>query len=264
METKCFIVASSSDRLDALDRCIRCINNNPLYRTTDIFLYYQGANINEIPHKERFRRILYDPNLRGIFTPRYELFKITQGYDYVILIDDDLYMYEDTSYESCIAFLKYNPLAGCINIGTQKKRRKNAFVCISDSMGYYNVEGGLVLPQKSVKIILDYFQDKEADYTEDMFWLLLYVKGLDLWQDRSSNANHVMNVKTKSKEITGYTKMRYEKPYKPILSEWFRDTEITTEGGRFKPVRGIKSLRHITALGLEERRRNYGKTKNRD
>ena len=262
----CFIVASMDSRIDLLNRCVDAIKASG-YCNADVFLFFQGTHADEIQDKEFFKEILQSPNPRGVFTPRYECIKqFGINYDFSIIIDDDLFMYPDTSYESAMDFLNNNEDAGCVCIGSSNNKRENKIVCFSDSMEYYNICGGLVLPKRSMQIILDYFKDKEADYTEDMFWLLLYVKGYDLWKDYSSNAVHVSNYRTKEqkqkKEFTGYAAMRIEKPYLPILQEYFSDPKLTTYNGLYdRPIRDIKSLKHINANGLREREKNYGTTK---
>lgn len=254
----CFIVAGMDGRIGALERCVDCIKASK-YADSDVYLYYQGTELYKLQDRDFFKYTIVDAQPRGVFTPRYELMKrFSLDYDFTIIIDDDLFMYPDTSYENAMAFLNQVPTAGCVCIGTHFNKRENKMVCVSDNMGYYNIRGGLVLPQNSVKIILDYFNDKEADYSEDTVWLLLYVKGLDLWQDHSSNAIHTSNYKEKKKH-TGYSMVRLTKPYIPILSEYFNDTELTTENGRWDiPVRNIKSLCHINDKGLAERNRNRG------
>ena len=230
-----------------------------------MFLYYQGHEIDKIEDIAFFKDVIFDEKLRGIFTPRYELFKIVRkrGYDFAILIDDDLFMYPDTSYATAMDWLDFKKDAGAVSIATHFYKCRNEIKNVSDSMGYFNVDGGMVFPIRSINIILDYFKDKEQDYTEDMVWLLLYVKGYDLYYDYHSKAHHQLNAKNDKKEYTGYAKMRFEKPYNPILSEWFNDTELTTENGRWsKPINNIKCLRYINANGIAERKRNRGKTEN--
>ena len=122
-------------------------------------------------------------------------------------------------------------------------------------MGYYNVEGGLVFPKRSIRIILDYFKDKEADYTEDVIWLLLYVKGYDLYKCHTSNAIHCCNRKTKNGAYTGFSKMRLEKPHVPMLAEWFESKTVFDD--RFgHQVYKIKELKDINQDGIAERKRN--------
>lgn len=252
----CFIVASSDDRTNLLERMVLSFKKNPEYCTADVYLFYQGERFNDFKYKDFFKQTIVDKNLRGIFTPRYELMKrFSLMYDFTILIDDDLFLYPDTSYSTCMSFLEFNPKAGCCCIRTHRGKRKNHIENISASMGSYNVNGGLVFPRKSIEIILEYFKDKESDYTEDMFWLLLYVKGYDLFQDYSSSSIHLFNQKTKEGEYTGFSKMRTEKPHKPILSEWF-DSKKQFEERYGTEVWSIKELKDINENGIKERRKN--------
>ena len=254
----CFILASSDDRIDILQKCVECIQKSK-YASSDVYLYYQGTKIDGFVYHDFFKGIVTSDHLRGVFTPRYVLMKeFGINYDYVIIIDDDLFMYPDTDYDSAMRFLAFMPSAGCCTILTHRGRRRNEMVNVSDSMGYYNVEGGLVFPQRSIKVILDYFKDKEMDYTEDMWWLLLYIKGFDLWRDYSSSAIHTFNYKNKGK-MTGFSKMRTEKPHLPILSEWF-DSKLSYEERYGQTLYKIKELKDINKNGRRERMKNYGKT----
>ena len=215
----CFIVASSDDRAHYLSRCVDCIKRTK-YKSADVFLFYQG--IDDIPQKEFFRGILTDTNLRGVFTPRYELMKKWgRDYDFVILIDDDLFMYENTSYDTSMAFLDSVKSAGACCISMHSQGIKKEIEKMKDGCDFYNVWGGMVFPKRTIDLVLDYFKDKERDYSEDMFWLLAYVKGYDLYHDWTSSAIHVCNKKGKNGEPTGFRKMRFEKPYVPMMQEWY-------------------------------------------
>lgn len=261
MNTFCFAVASSDDRIDILDRCVRCIKNNKYYSDADIFLYFQGDK-SFLKNKDVYKEVLYCDRLRGIFTPRYELMKFCADYDFIILIDDDVFLYEDTSYQNCMDFLNFNPKAGCCNICTSKGRLENSIELRSVMGKDYNIMGGIVFPKRAIKIILDYFADKEKDYTEDMFWLLLYVKGFDWYQDKSQKAIHMSSLKNKDNEYTGYIKMKIEKPYVPILSEYFDDAGYYFEERVERNLARIKRLNNINENGKRERMRNYGTTTN--
>lgn len=256
----CFIVACSDDRNHLLKRFIDSFKKNKLYSNADVFLYYQGQNLPK-EAEDFFKDIVISPILRGVFTPRYELFKrFCMNYEFTILLDDDLFLYPDTSYEKAMAFLDFNENAGCCCISRHIAPLKNEIKCISSKMGYYNVSGGMVFPKRAIKVILDYFKDKEDDYTEDVFWLLLYVKGFDLYQDFSSRAIHLYNQKDKNGNRTGFNKMRMTKPHKPILSEWF-DSRLVYQEKYGMKVWQIKELKDINSAGIAERKRNYGKTK---
>ena len=247
----CFILASSDDRIHLLNQCIDCIKNSR-YSDCDFFLYYQGKSRDF--DVDFFSGIVWDDDLRGVFTPRYELMKrFCLRYDYTILIDDDLFMNQDTSYETAMLFCNMEPMAGAVALTHSKPAVKNEIRCVSGTREYFNICGGLVLPQKSIKIILEYFVDKEQDYTEDVFWLLLYVKGLDLYKDYHSYATHIANRKSKNGELTGFNKMRIEKPHVPMLSEWFESKKECLANGtsRWK----LKDVKDITSAGILERNR---------
>lgn len=260
----CFIVASSDDRINCLIKCAQKIKANQYYSNADVYLYYQGTNVNAVKSIGLFRDVVFDDRLRGVFTPRFELLKkYGCKYDFVVIIDDDLYMYTDTTYQTCFDLLNEVETAGCCCIVTHKSKRKILLENVSAKMGYYNVDGGLVLPKRAVRLILDYFSGKEMDYTEDMFWLLLYVKGYDLFRDHSSNAVHICNTKGDKGQFTGFSKMRTEQEHLPILSEWF-DAKFGFEPRYEKCLYKIKELKDINANGIAERRKNYGKTAKRD
>lgn len=250
----CFILASSDDRLFLLNQCIECAKNSR-YSDCDFYLYYQGKQRNDFD-VSFFSGIIWDDNLRGVFTPRYELMKrFCLQYDYTILIDDDLFLRRDTSFENSIRFLQIEPKAGAISILHNTNTLRNEIRCVSGTKQYFNICGGMVFPKKSIKIILDYFKDKEQDYTEDVVWLLLYVKGYDLYKDFSSASMHTANRKTKNKELSGYNKMRVEKPHIPMLSEWF-DSKKEYSDVLQSEVWKLKEMTDINKYGMVEREKN--------
>lgn len=257
-EDICFIVASMGDRVHLLNRCINCFLDSE-NRESDIYLYFQGDNFGDVEHPEAFKAVVIEDQPRGIFTPRYELMKrFGRNYDYVVIIDDDLFVRPDTNYRKAAEFCSKVPYVGCVSLTNWAQSVRNEVSLVSYPE-YFNIDGGLVLPKWSVETILDYFKDKEADYTEDMVWLLLWVKGYDLYKDHRSRAYHAMNSKTKSGEFTGYSVVRMTKKYKPILSEWFYDADKPSEDDQARfplPIFGIKSLRYAKPEAFAERRKN--------
>lgn len=250
----CFILAGSQDRAHLLKRCISCVNNNALYRNADIYLYWQGKR-ESIPCVERFSDIVISDSLRGVFLPRYVLFeRFGVNYEYTILIDDDLFMYPDTTYETAIAYLAMNKDNGVCNIGWQFEKRRNELRKISYNSERYNVYGGLVFPNKCVKTIVDFFKGTDENVTEDIFWILLYVKGFDLYRDFSSNAVHTCHRKSIDGKESGYYKMRLEKPYKPLLPQYTKGEMVKDEFGngmRWK----IPECKDVNNTGMAERKR---------
>lgn len=252
MKQYCFVLASSSDRVHLLKRCIESLNKNNLYKDADIYLFWQGDE-NEIPYKNRFAGIISSDRLRGVFYPRYALFeKFSVDYEYTILIDDDLFVYEDTSYENAMRFLKMINNNGICNLGRQFDKRRNELRRINYSSEDYNVNGGLVIPNKGVKILVDFFKDTDESVTEDIFWILLYIKGFDLYKDFTSNALHSSHRKSKNGEASGYFKWRLEKPHVPLLPQYTKQKLVKDFFGdrmRYK----IPECRDVNEAGMIER-----------
>ena len=257
MTNTCFIVASTYNRVHLLNKCVRHFLASR-YAECDLFLYFQGDNFSEVENQDAFKEVVIDSNLRGIFTPRYELLKrFGKDYDYCVIIDDDLFIQKDTDYDRAMRFCRKVENVGCVVLTNWKQSVRNEIERI-DYPGYYNVMGGMVIPRRSAKIILNYFADKEQDYTEDMVWLLLWVKGLDLYIDHGSFAVHMCNSKSKTGEFTGYSVVRMTQKYLPILSEWFYDAikPDPDDQSRFpSPIFGIKSLRYARPDAFEERKK---------
>lgn len=250
MKRVCFILASSDDRSHHLKRCVECVRETK-YKDSDFFLYYQGKQ--EIPYAEFFAGVEMDDNLRGVFTPRYQLMKkYSKDYEYTIIIDDDLFMYKYTSYENAMSFMDRNENIGAISLGRNVDRVRPEIRQIRYKNEDFNVNGGLVLPWRAVKEILNYYEDKERDYTEDIFWLLIYCKGYDLYRDFSSNANHVANRKTRDGKISGFRKMRYEKPRIPMLPEYVNERFEYSDLHK-KELYLIPEVRDVNQKGMEER-----------
>lgn len=252
--SKCFILAGSEDRAHLLDRCVRCIDKNENYSNAPVYLYWQGDEA-KIPHRERFTEVISAPMLQGVFLPRYTLFKaFGDKYDYTILIDDDAFMYPDTSYESAVAFLKAIGDNGICCIGQQYHKRKNEVRVIDYQVENYNVSGGLVFPKKCVRILVDFFKDANPEVTEDIFWILLYVKGFDLYRDFSSNLIHTCHRPNKKGEASGYYKWRIEKPHIPLLPQYTNAHLVKDDFGdrmRWK----IPECRDVNEAGMKERER---------
>ena len=253
-------MASSDDRIHLLNKCIACIKGSR-YKDADFYLFYQGSRFDEVKDSDIFKEVLFDSKLRGIFTPRFELMeKFCIDYDFTILIDDDLFLYPTTSYETAMWFLDMNQKAGAVSIVTHKKKTRKEITKVKETDYNFNVDGGMVFPNRAIRVIVDYFKDKKDDYTEDMFWLLLYVKGFDLFRDWTSQAEHNFNeFSVDNSELTGFSKMRVEKEYKPILTEYFDTPSMCYRKEYGKSVRSIKTLRNLNDAGREERTKNYGK-----
>lgn len=252
MKKLCFVLAGSEDRGHHLDRCIKCFSKNTFYKDADIYLYWQG-DAEKIPHKEKFTNIIVVDKLAGVFMPRYVLFS-TYGikYEYTILIDDDAFMYPDTSYESAINFLESIGNTGICCIGQQYHKRRNEIRLIDYATENYNVSGGLVFPNRCVKILVDFFSETDASVTEDIFWILLYIKGFDLYKDFSSNLIHTCHRPNKKGEASGYYKWRLEKPHIPLLPQYTNAQLVKDDFGdrmRWK----IPECRDVNEAGLKER-----------
>ena len=252
MSDFCFIVAGSEDRDYLLKRCVESIQKSK-YFDSDIYLYWQG-DAEAIPYKDRFTGIIVSERLRGIFKPRYELFKACHNYDYVILIDDDLFLYPDTSYDTAMAFLRAINNTGICNLGRQFDKKRNELRKIDYSREDYNVCGGIVFPKRCVELIIDFFKDTDENVTEDIFWILLYVKGYDLYRDFSNKSLHTCHRTAKDGSNSGYYKMRLEKPHRPLLPQYTNARQVKDyfEGQmRWK----VPETRDVNEAGLEERKR---------
>lgn len=250
----CFIVAGSDDRDYLLDRCVSCIKNNRNYHDSDVYLYWQGS-ANKIPYKDFYKDVVIVDSLQGVFLPRYVLFDMVKDkYDYVILIDDDSFMYPDTSYESAMTFLHTIEDNGVCNIGSHFDKRRNEIRTINYNCENYNVQGGIVFPRKCVNLVVEYFREKRTDVTEDIFWILLFVKGYDLYRDFSSNLIHTCRRPARDGSVSGYYRLRIEKPNVPLLPEYTNAKLVKDDFGdrmRYK----IPECRDVNDAGLEERAR---------
>lgn len=247
MTTVCFIVASMDKRIPFLERCIKHYKASK-YAGYDIYCYFQGSKWEEVQGREIFKEVVIDPNPRGVFTPRYELMKrFGKDYDYCIIIDDDLYILPETDYDKSIKFIQMAHDRAIISLtNTKVDGRIEAFP------EGINIEGGLVLPNSAVRTILEYFKDKEADYTFEYFWLLCYVKGFDVYRDRRSRAQHVP-VRKVDGEYTGFNYSLVNKPYIPMLTEFFDNPGTHFQHGRIEPK--FLSFRHLNDAGKVERSR---------
>ena len=243
----CFIVASTWNRLHLLEKCLEHYKQSK-YCDCDIYLYFQGEGLYAALDCSIFSGIERSGDLRGPFTPRYELMKkYGINYDYTIVIDDDLFIRDMTDYDGTIRFIEKTPYVGCV-CGANSKIKP--FVELKNDI---NIEGGMVFPQRSIEAICKYFADKERDYTFDPFWLLLWVKGFDLYKDWRTYAEHKPCQKVSGK-LTGFNETLVEKTYIPIMPEWFNDPPVIWRHKRYE--RDMPKLRDIKNDGLEERKRN--------
>lgn len=261
MPSKCFIVAGMDDRIDLLNRCVRCFKNSP-YEKDDLYVYFQGNHFDMVENKGVFKDVVIDERPRGVFTPRYELMKrYAKSYDYTVLIDDDLFITENTDYNGMMRVAEKLPYVGCVNCTT----RSNAMSEIIEKRRwneYYNIEGGMLFPRRSIEVILDYFKDKEKDYSHDVFWLLLWVKGYDWYKDWRSSSIHVGG-KMINGEVTGYRKLAAQLDYEMIMPEWFEVPPVVNHYGKCqhdiptmkqaKEEAFIERMRNLKLLGREEK-----------
>ena len=252
----CFIVAGMDKRIPFLNECIESFKKSR-YVDCDIYLYFQGKNFNAVKDRNIFKDVIIDSEARGVFTPRYELMKrYGKDYDYVIIIDDDLFIQEETDYYATIKFMESFKNVGCACITHQKRAVKNEMRFIKSGKEYFNIAGGLILSKNAVETILDYFSDKEADYTFDCIWILLWIKGYDLVKDFRSWAKHVAARKVNG-EWSGFNESRTALKYKPILEEYLENLKVVYGHGNYEV--DIPTIDNVNARGIEERRMNCEK-----
>lgn len=249
----CFIVASMDKRIPFLEKCIKCFKESR-YASKDIYLYYQGELFETVNGKEVFKDVVIDDKLRGVFTPRYELMKrFAKDYDYTILIDDDLFIANDTDYFSTIKFMAQFKSVGAASIMDERSHLKNK-VDLCGKRDIFNVLGGMIFKKECIALILDYFKDKEDDYTFDNVWLLLYVFGYDLAKDFRSYAMHKTANKKINGEWTGFNWSRFYLPYKPFLTEYLNEPKMVFNPKRHGWERSIPNLIDINQKGMEMRK----------
>lgn len=247
----CFIVAGMDNRIEFLNECIRNFRNSR-YRDCDIYLYFQGERIGDVVGGDTFSGVITDSKPRGVFTPRYELMKrFGIMHDYCIIIDDDLFIQPETDYFKTIDFMRKNPNVGATCLTHSRRAVKNEIRIVNDGREYFNVAGGLVLSNRAVSEILAYFKDREADYTFDCFWLLLWVKGYDLAKDFRSWAKHVAARKVNGK-WSGFNESRSKMPYIPFMPEYTNDLPEEFNHGKMEVK--IPNLDDINDFGREERK----------
>lgn len=249
----CFIVASMDKRIGFLERCIKCFAESK-YAEYDIYCYFQGHLWDSVQGREIFKEVVIDPNPRGVFTPRYELMKrYGKDYDYVIIIDDDLFIQPETDYFGMIDFMRKFRNVGamcCLNVKAHIKNR----VDIVGQNDCFNVLGGMVFSRAAIQTILDYFADKEKDYTFDCVWLLLWIKGYDLAKDFRSFAVHkTAGTQKIDGEWTGFNWSRFKMNYVPFMPEYLNEPKQEYNPKRYGWERGIPSLKDVNEKGLEER-----------
>lgn len=236
------------NRKHLMERCIDAYKKSK-HSDCDIFCYWQGSHFDDVCGKDIFKGVVIDSKPRGVFTPRYELMKrFSKDYDYTVIIDDDLFMTDETDYLKPIKFLKSINNTGVVCISNTKIKN------LIETYSGMNVDGGLVIPQSGVLEILRYFSDKEKDYTFDYFWLLLYVKGYDLFKDWRTRSNHVPSRKVNG-EFSGFNWHRYNTEYVPMLEEFYSPAMFKNSHGGYGP-----QFIHISDLnenGKRERNRCY-------
>lgn len=251
----CFIVASMDKRIEFLERCIKCFRESE-YAECDIYCYFQGEKWEQVQGREIFKDVVIDPKPRGVFTPRYELMKrFGTDYDYLILIDDDLFIGPDTKYYKTIKFMELNKNIGATCTLNIKSWLGNKIKIVQPGDNF-NVCGGMVFSRDAVQTILDYFADKEADYTFDCVWLLLWVKGYDLAKDFRSFASHkTAQTRKLNGEWTGFNWSRVALEYVPFMTEYLNPPKIVFKGHRFGYEHSIPLLSDVNEAGLKERAR---------
>ena len=192
--------------------------------------------------------MIIDKALRGVFTPRYELMKrFAKDYDYTVIIDDDLFIEEGTDYYGAVKFIEFMGGAAVVSLSNSKTKK---FVELKNDI---NIDGGMVIPRRGIIEILNYFSDKEKDYTFDYFWLFLYVKGFDLYKDWRSRSNHVPSRKVNGR-FTGFNYSRYHMEYIPMMEDWFNPAKFAA--GHGSTGAQFIHVSDITEEGKAERAKN--------
>lgn len=252
----CFIVAGMDKRIPFLNECIEAFRKSR-YSDCDIYLYFQGEKFSDIQGSEIFTDIVIDREARGVFTPRYELLKrYGKDYDYVIIIDDDLFIQDETDYYATIRFMQKFKNVGCSCITHSRRAVCNRIEIIKNGREYFNIAGGLILSNQAVREILEYFADKERDYTFDCVWILLWIKGYDLAKDFRSWAKHTAARKVNG-EWSGFNESRTALKYEPIFVEYLENLKTVFGHGKYEI--DLPTIDNVNASGREERRRNREK-----
>ena len=240
----CFILATVEGREKFLDRCVASAKASR-YADADFYLYYQGSG--KCEHEDFFREVVYDPQKRGVFTPRFELMKrFGTKYDFTIVIDDDLYLTEDTNYETAMNFATMIHDVGCVCLIKSKDAVKPMVRRIHYGHENYNVFGGLVIPKRPLEEMLWFLRDKTEDYTDDVFWLALYVLGYDLYKDFSSYSVHAANQKVSGKNSGWHEWRDSQKGKEKHLLEGYVDY---SDVGAYD----VPEVWNVTEAGLEMR-----------
>ena len=188
-----FVVVSVSDRINELNHMVESIMQYPKFDGYDICLCYQDylGNADMIAHKERYAKILIEPEKMGCNGARIHLLKNIK-YDYYINLDDDMELVDQTDYTKAIrkaaepytGFVLTNWARSRTILETKIPKMEDKFV--KQTMVYQG--GGMVYSDKIAALIRQLPIEKTM--FDDIWCITPYIHGYNNYRYLGSLALH--------------------------------------------------------------------------
>lgn len=188
----CFILASLTGREHLLNKFVDSVKTSK-YRNADYYLYYQDVDGKKTGDVDIsfFKDVYISHSRDGVCLPRmYWLHKL-DGYDFYIIVDDDMEFLGGEDYEPVMAFSdKILDCGLCNTVCRRTIKDYNAYV---PEMKFepHNLQwigGGAVIKKKIRDLLVEEIDLKP--YTYDGFSLVTYLNGYSNYRYRGSVVLH--------------------------------------------------------------------------
>lgn len=251
----CFIMASVSTRQHLLKKFIESARASK-YKDADYYIYYQQISDDPIEFDEAFFKKVFKGNKRmGVCFPRMFLLNKVQGYDFYIIVDDDMEFLGKEDYESMMAFSESMSHCGlvCCEYKSRvefynKAKPKNEF--IQKDMQF--IEGGTVVKKSIRDLLVEQIPLKRFAY--DGFCIITFINGYTNYKYLGSISLHKL---TNGNQGFVYVR-KHSEEFDSLFEQYIVETNY--DDGDLKLPTKIDDLTD-EAIEMHERNNKYGETK---
>jgi len=217
----CFIMAGVSTRQHLLKKFIEAARNSK-YKDSDYYIYYQQISDDPVEFDEAFFKKVFRDNRRmGVCFPRMFLLNKVKGYDFYIIVDDDMEFLGKEDFEAMMRFSEDVPCVGLVT-GVHKRRfelyekaiPKNLFM--EKNMQFF--EGGCVIRKEIRDLLVREIPLERLSF--DAFCITTFINGYTNYQYLGSIVLHKL---TNGNQGFVYV-ATHSNEFKPYFEKYIRQT----------------------------------------
>ena len=251
MNNFCFILASVSTRQHLLNAFIDTAKKSK-YKDADFYLFYQQISDDGISFDESFFKKVFKCEERmGVCYPRMFLLSAVEGYDYYIIVDDDIEFLGKEDYDTMMSFAEKMEDCGLI-CGEYKARRKLYEDAVPGDNIYEKniqfIEGGAVIKKSIRDLLLKEIPLRKLSY--DGFCITTYINGYTNYKYDGSIVLHKL---TNGKQGFVYV-AKHSDEFESMFESYIKQTHY--DDGYLKLPKKVSDLTD-EAIELHERNRVY-------